>query len=188
MVTPDCTAVQNGHCWHLQNLQWLLARVGLQKSAHVLNVKSPRRPDWHATFSGSAAAVANGRRVDSKAARRRRIASARASRGRASGWRGSEQTGGLDAPCTAACTGQLANHCPAPKTSVGYILAHDVREDLQLETRRQHRHCRHRKTRAHSCGAGDALERYSAAPANSAAPPWGQTPPKECRRAGGTAE
>jgi hypothetical protein len=74
MVTPGCTAVQNGHCWHLQNLQWLLARVGLQKSAHVLNVKSPRRPDWHATFSGSAAIVANGRRAHSKAARRRREA------------------------------------------------------------------------------------------------------------------
>ena len=74
MVTPDCTAMQNGHCWHLQNLQWLLARVCLQKSAHVLNVKSPRRPDWHATFSGSAAAVANGRRADSKAAWRRREA------------------------------------------------------------------------------------------------------------------
>ena len=58
----------------MQNLQWLLARVGLQKSAHVLNVKSPRRPDWHATFSGSAAAAASGRRADSKAARRRREA------------------------------------------------------------------------------------------------------------------
>ena len=37
--------VQYAHVRHLQNLQWLVARPELQKSAQVLNPKSPRSPD-----------------------------------------------------------------------------------------------------------------------------------------------